>query len=170
MAFGAKRALYHSLEKGSIFSVAGEVVLPTGDRDRGFGKGTAVFEPFASFGQVLPSGFFLHSQAGAEFPFDRDRAEREAFWRAVLGRSFDQKSFGRSWSPMVEVLGARELIRGEKISWDLVPQMQVTLSRRQHIMMSFGLRVPLTDRGPRKTEVLFYLLWDWFDGGFFQGW
>ena len=144
--------------------------MPTGDRERGFGKGTALFEPFVSFGQILPSNFFLHSQAGAEFPFDTERAEREAFWRAALGRSFESSRFGRTWSPMVEFLSARELVTGEKTQWDLVPQMQVTLSRRQHIMMSVGVRLPLTERGPRKTELMFYLLWDWFDGGFFQGW
>ncbi len=170
IAVGAKRALFHSLRHGSVFSVAGELVLPTGDRARDFGKGTTLFEPFVAFGQLLPSNFFLHSQAGAEFPFNTDRANREAFWRAVLGRSFESVRFGRTWSPMVEFLGARELVAGEKVQWDLVPQMQVTLSRRQHIMIALGARLPLTDPGPRKTELVFYLLWDWFDGGFFDGW
>jgi hypothetical protein len=115
IAVGAKRALFHSLRHGSIFSVAGELVLPTGDRAKDFGNGTTVFEPFASFGQVLPSNFFLHAQAGAEFPFDTDRAKREAFWRAALGRSFESERFGRAWSPMVELLGARTLIAREKV-------------------------------------------------------
>jgi hypothetical protein len=67
-------------------------------------------------------------------------------------------------------LGGRELIPGEAIQWDLVPQMQVTLSRRQHIRISVGVRLPLTDRGARDTQLLFYFLWDWFDGGLFNGW
>ncbi len=170
IAVGAKRALFHSLKHGSIFSVAGELALPTGDRDKGFGRGTAMFEPFVAYGQLLPSGFFLHSQAGAEFPFDTDRAEQKAFWRAALGRSFEPQRFGRAWTPMLEVLGARKLISAEKSQWDLVPQMQVTLSRRQHIMFALGARIPVTDSGPRRTELMFYLLWDWFDGGLFNGW
>jgi len=170
IAVGAKRALFHSLKHGSIFSVAGELALPTGDRDKGFGKGTALFEPFVAYGQLLPAGFFLHSQAGAELPFDTDRAAQEAFWRAALGRSFEPQRFGRAWTPMLEILGARELVAGEKSQWDLVPQMQVTLSRRQHIMLALGARVPLTESGPRKTGLMFYLLWDWFDGGLFDGW
>ena len=32
VAVGAKRALFHSLENGSVFSLAGELKLPTGDR------------------------------------------------------------------------------------------------------------------------------------------
>lgn len=171
IALGVKRAFFHSGRTGSIFSLTGEVVLPSGDSAKGFGKGTAVLEPFASFGQILPSEFFFQSQAGLEFPADTERAEREGFWRFSLGRSFSAASgFGRTWSPMFELLGARELVAHEKTQWDLVPQMQVTLSRRQHVMLNLGVRLPLTDRGVRDTQILFYVLWDWFDGGLFQGW
>lgn len=171
IALGAKRALFHSSRTGSIFSVTGEIVLPTGDRDKGFGTGTTIFEPFVSYGQILPSNFFFQAQTGVELPFDTNRAERAGFWRFALGRSFTQgNQFGRTWSPMLEVLAAREFVAREPVLWDLVPQMQVTLSRRQHIMMNFGVRLPVTDSGPRNTQFLFYLLWDWFDGGLFDGW
>ena len=79
-------------------------------------------------------------------------------------------TFGRAWSPMVEVLGARELVSGERTQWDVVPQMQVSLSRRQHILVSLGVRVPVNDRSDRHHQVVGYLVWDWFDGGFLQGW
>jgi hypothetical protein len=81
-----------------------------------------------------------------------------------------QGQFGRTWSPMVEVLGARELASGEPVLWDVVPQMQVTLSKRQHIMINVGVRVPVNGRDSRRTQVLTYFLWDWFDGGLFDGW
>jgi mono/diheme cytochrome c family protein len=170
VAVGAKRALFHSLDSGSIFSVAGEVILPTGDHELGIGKGTTVLEPFVAFGQILPADFFLHSQSGVELPFDTERAPREAFWRVVLGRTFEVGRSGRAWSPMVELLGARAFQDGRKNQWDVVPQFQVTLSRRQHIMANLGVRIPVTDSGPRDTQVLLYLLWDWFDGGLFEGW
>jgi hypothetical protein len=170
VALGLKRALIHSLEKGSIFSIAAEVVLPTGNEDKGFGKGTTVFEPFVSFGQLFPRDFFLHAQGGLELPAEIDKAEREAFWRLALGRSFTQGSFGRSWAPMVELLAARELHAGGETSWDALPQFQVTLNRRQHIMLNLGIRVPVTDRATRDPALLVYLLWDWFDGGFLDGW
>jgi hypothetical protein len=170
VAVGAKRALLHSIDSGSIFSIAGEVILPTGDREQGIGKGTTVLEPFVAYGQILPADFFLQSQGGLELPLNTERAPREAFWRFVLGRTFDVGRSGRAWSPMVELLGAREFEHGHRNQWDVVPQFQVTLSRRQHIMANFGVRIPVTDSGPRNTQVLFYLLWDWFDGGLFEGW
>lgn len=170
IAIGAKRALYHDVARGTIFSVAGEVVLPTGSETRGFGKGTTVFEPFVSFGQILPRDTFIQAQAGVELPADLDKAGREAFWRLVAGGSLSQGRFGRTWSPMLELVAARELESGASAEWDVVPQVQVTLSTRQHIMASLGVRVPVNERADRPTRLLFYVLWDWFDGPLFGGW
>jgi hypothetical protein len=169
IAVGFKRALYHDHEIGSIFSVTGEVKLPTGDEALGFGKGFSVFEPFVTFGQALPSEGFLQFQAGFELPFDGDHA-RDAFWRAVVGTTFTQGLSGRAWSPMLEILAARELVSGEKTQWDLLPELQVSLSTRQHVLFNVGVRIPVTDSDRRSTQVLAYILWDWFDGGLFAGW
>jgi hypothetical protein len=170
IAIGAKRALYHSLASGSIFSVNGEIILPTGNEEKGLGKGVTIIEPFVSFGQILPADSFLHAQAGIEIPTDSERAEQEAFWRFVLGKSFTQGRYGRTWSPMVEILAVRELAEGEGTKWDLLPQVQITLNTRQHVMANIGFLIPLNDTEGRDTTFLVYLLWDWFDGGFFEGW
>jgi hypothetical protein len=170
VAVGVKHSIYHSHDRGHILSVAGEVVLPTGKETAGLGSGTTVVEPFVAFGQMLPADGFLQAQAGFELPFDVRRAERETFWRAALGKSFTEGRFGRSWSPMVELVAARELEAGATTHWDLLPQMQVTLNRRQHIMVNVGVRLPLNDRADRSTQVVTYFLWDWFDGGLLDGW
>lgn len=170
IAVALKRAMYHSHERGTIVSLGAEAILPTGDVDDGGGSATTAFEPFISAGQILPYETFLHAQVGGKLPVDTDRAPREVFWRGVLGISLTEGRWGRAWSPMIELLGAREFVEGEPVQWDVVPQMQVTLSKRQHVMMNAGVRVPLTDSGPRRTELLVYLLWDWFDGGFREGW
>jgi hypothetical protein len=119
---------------------------------------------------MLPAGGFVQAQAGFELPFDTDRAGREAFWRAAAGRTFTQARFGRAWSPMIELLGARELEGGATTHWDLAPQMQVTLNRRQHLMINAGFRIPVNDRAGRSTQFIAYFLWDWFDGGLREGW
>ena len=170
LTLGMKRAVAHSLERGSIVSAAAEIILPIGDDALGLSKGTAVFEPFVSFGQLLPRDAFMHAQAGVELPFDRDLATPEAFWRLAGGASFTEGTFGRTWSPMLELLAARELERGRRTQIDLVPQLQVTLSTRQHIMASVGVRVPVNQRDGRHPQVLCYVLWDWFDGPLFGGW
>jgi len=169
VAVGAKRVLFHSLERGSILSLAGEVILPTGDEEEGFGKGVTIFEPFVAYGQILPRDAFLQFQGGLELPLESDLTE-EAFWRLALGRTWSVGGWGRAVSPMVELLGARELASGEDVLWDAVPQAQVTLSTRQHVRANLGLRIPLNQTADRDTQVVVYLLWDWFDGSLLDGW
>ena len=67
---------------------------------------------------------------------------------------------------MIEVLAARELEGGARIAWDVAPQLQVTLSRRQHVMI-VGRRARAGERSAPgdRLQVLSYLLWDWYDGG-----
>ncbi len=171
LAVGVKRTLIHNLKRGSIFSAAAEVIMPTGDEAQGFGKGTLVFEPFLSYGQILPADFFLHSQLGAEFPAQSEKSESEAFFRLALGRTFTTGGWwGRAWSPMVELLASSELGSGANFYWDIMPQIQVTLNTRQHIMFNIGVRIPANHTSKRDIQVMAYLLWDWFDGGFFEGW
>jgi hypothetical protein len=169
VAVAVKRVLYHSLLRGRILSVAGEVTLPTGE-SAGLGAATTVFEPFVAFGQMLPSDGFLQLQGGAEVGSNADRAAKEAFWRTAIGKTFIEERYGRTWSPMVELLGAHELAGREHPLWDVLPQVQVTLSRRQHVMVNAGVRIPLNQRATRSATVMTYFLWDWFDGGILDGW
>jgi Cytochrome C oxidase, cbb3-type, subunit III len=169
IALEYKRTLAHSLDRGSIFSLTGEFVLPTGSESRGLGKGYGVFEPFATFGQVLPRDSFIQAQAGFAIPLESGHDD-EVFWRAAVGKSFEQGRFGRAWSPMLEILAARPLARDAKTSWDVLPGMQVTLNARQHVRLAGGVRLPVTDADVRKKSVIVYLLWDWYEGGFLQGW
>lgn len=169
IAVGFKHALFHSYERGSILSAGLETQWPTGSETNGFGKGTVVAEPFLSFGQILPGDGFLHAQALVELPFSTDNAESEAKWCVVVGRSWSQGGYGRTWTPMFEVEGETEL-EEVSVQWRVIPQVQVTLNTRQHVMANVGLALPVTNPDLRSTQLLFYLLWDWFDGGFFQGW
>lgn len=170
IAVGFKRALYHSDERGRIFSAAAEVILPTGDEDDGFGTGTTIVEPNVAFGQILGADAFVQLQTGVGLPFDTDRVNAEGFWRGALGKTFSQHRFGRTWTPIVEMLGSREFASGQSTLWDVVPQVQVSLSTRQHVLGSAGVRVPLNETGARSTQLLFYILWDFFDGPFLAGW
>jgi len=170
VVLGWKQVLFHSLGSGSILAASGEIILPIGDEGGGFGKGVTVFEPFVSFGQLLRGDSFIQAQVGIELPTDTGRAAQEAFWRVSAGKSIARNRWGRTWSPMIELLGFKELEDGQEAHYDLVPQFQVTLNTRQHIMANIGVRIPLDKPGTRSTQIAFYLLWDWFDGGLRDGW
>jgi mono/diheme cytochrome c family protein len=169
-AVAVKRVFHYSLKRSSILSGGAELILPTGNRNTGFGKGTFIFEPFVLYGQGLSADFFLQGQAGVDLPFQTSKAESEAYLSLALGRSFFSGRWGRVWSPMVELLAARELVSGGLTNWDIVPQIHVTLNKRRSVMINIGTRIPLNNTAGRSAELVVSLLWDWYDGGFFEGW
>lgn len=171
ITFGLKREMFSSLRTGSILSLQAGVLAPTGDSKRGFGSGTTTFEPFAAFDQLFPSNTWVQLQMGADLPRHTDVAPQSLFGRAAIGQTFaSDHMLGRMWSPMVEFLADRDLEDNAKTNWDILPEMQVTVSRRQHIRADIGVRAPFTNTSGRTPQVTFYVLWDWADGKFWEGW
>ena len=170
LSVGVKHNISYNRERGTILSVGGELILPTGDDELGFGNGTTVFESYVAWGKLLPRDMFVQVQGLAEFPTDSG-FDNEVGIKAAFGKTWTSGGpFGRAWTPMIEVLGSRNLASGTKTEWDIVPQFQVSLNTRQHVLAGIGFRVPATDSSTRETEFVFYLLWDWFDGGVLEGW
>lgn len=169
VALAFKRSVYANLRTGGIGAAGMEVILPTGKEQLGLGSGVTVFEPFAMWGQMLPRNAFVQLHGGLELPTDSAKASRELYFRTSVGTTIAQdRGVGRAWSPQVEVLWARP--KGGPSEWDVVPQVQVTLSKLQHVMIAGAVRIPVSQREDRPTQGLVYLLWDWFDGGFFEFW
>ncbi len=168
---GMKRTLFSSERAGSIVSVQGGVLLPTGDKKRTFGAGTTQFEPFAAYDQLITNRTFVQLQLGATLPVDTSVAPRSLFFSSALGGSVaPDHGLGRLFSPMVEMLATRDYKTGAQTDWDLMPEMQVTVSRRQHIRAAAGYRKPMTDVSGRAPQIDFYVLWDWAEGHFWNGW
>ena len=71
---------------------------------------------------------------------------------------------------MLELLGSVDLEEGSRVHWDVVPQFQVSLNTRQHVLLDVGVRIPVNDTRGRTTQLIVYVLWDWFDGGLLDGW
>jgi hypothetical protein len=164
----AKYALYDNLARGAIVSAGGEVTLPTGRESAGLGGGVTIFEGFGMVGQALPGAAFLQLHAGFEVPADAEIASKEVYWRTAVGRTFTPGRWGRAWSPMVELLAAKAA--GAPTDWDIVPQLQVSLSGLQHVLLNVGVRVPVKQPESRNKVLMVYLLWDWFDGRLASNW
>jgi mono/diheme cytochrome c family protein len=166
---GFKQVVVASARRGAIVSGGVDMTFPTGKETDGLGNRLVTMEPFGVYSQALPFNAFLHAQAGIDIPLNNQAALNEVFWRVAGGQTYTQARWGRAWSPIVELVGARDLEFGERIRWDLIPELHVTLSRRQHVMASGGVRLPLTIRTRNKT-VIASLLWDWSQGSLFSGW
>jgi len=169
VAVGLKRVLFAS--HNTIVSGFGEIALPTGDSDKGLGSGVTTFSFHAMAGQLLPGNAFVQGQVGTDQPTDTSLAARTLFWRLNVGKSFrEENGLGLMWTPMVEVVSDHDFAIGAPFLVEVIPQFQVTLNRRQHIRANVGLQIPASYREGRSTQFVFYLLWDWFDGGFLEGW
>jgi mono/diheme cytochrome c family protein len=169
VALAFKHSVYANLRTGGIGAAGVELVLPTGKEQLGLGSGVTAFEPFAMWGQMLPRNAFVQLHGGLELPIDSAKSSRELYFRTSVGMTLAQdRGVGRAWSPQVEMLWARP--QGGPSEWDVVPQVQVTLSKLQHVMIAGAVRIPVSQRTDRPTQGLVYLLWDWFDGGFFEFW
>src|SRR6185312_10891801 len=132
IVLGFKRVIAHSAKTGSIFSVQGEVNFPTGNSAHGLGEGVTVFQTFGAFGQRLPAKSFVQVMAGAALPTHTEDVSKTVYVHTAVGKSLVQnKGFGRMWTPMLEFLADRDLVNKAKTNWDILPQMQVSLNKRQ---------------------------------------
>src|SRR5258707_3060769 len=84
---GVKRTMFSSLPSGSILSLFGGAILPTGNKARGFGTGTTTFETFAAFDQLFRTNTFLETQFGADLPRHTDIAPQAIFFNTAIGQS-----------------------------------------------------------------------------------
>ncbi len=168
---GVKRVVFSNLHTGSILSGFGGIIVPSGNTSHGLGTGATQFETFAAFAQLLPRESFVQLQAGTDQPTDTSKTPRSVFWRSAFGKTFRQSDgLGRMWTPMMEVVANRNFVPSATPDWDIVPEFQVSLSQRQHVRANLGLRIPVTNTANRPVQVVFYVLWDWFDGSLKEGW
>ncbi len=168
---GLKQVLMANLHAGSILSGFGGIILPSGNTAHGFGSGVTQFETFAAFAQLFPGESFMQLQAGTDQPTDPSKAPRSLFWRSAFGKTFrESRGVGRMWTPIVEVVANKDFLPHTTPDWDIVPQFQVTLSQRQHVRINLGASIPVTNTSDRPIQVVFYALWDWFDGSLLKGW
>lgn len=171
LALGYKQKLVHDVRRGAILSAGAELIAPTGNPDLGTGGESTVFETFAAFGQRLPASSFLQVHSGVELPAHPDKLARAYYLRTAIGKTFSADGgHGRRWTPMMEFIGDRELVSGATMNWDVVPQIQIPLNRRMHVLASVGYRIPVNNTDGRQRQLMFYGLWDWMDGGLLQGW
>ncbi len=170
ITFGLKHVFFSDLRTGSILALQASILPPSGKQSLG-GNGTTAFEQFASFDQLFPSNTWIQFQVGSDLPVDPRITPQSMFYYTAVGQTLaGDHRLGRQWSPMVEFLATRDLVDGAKTNWDVMPEMQVTLSKRQHVRADIGVRAPFANTSGRTPEVNFYLLWDWADGKLWQGW
>ena len=165
-----KQNIIADVDAGTIFSLLGEAVFPTGSEHKGLGTGSMSFETHALVGQMLPDDFVFQGQLFAAFPLRKELAQEVGINLNIQKTFATDGGYGRAFTPALELVGRQEMASGAKTEWDLVPQLQISLSDLQHVLFSAGYRIPVTATSGRSGQFLFYFIWDWYDGGLFEHW
>jgi mono/diheme cytochrome c family protein len=161
VAVSYKHVLWDSLERLAILSGQLELVVPTGDRDRGLGDGTLSFEPSLLYGQHL-APLVVQAQLQGLAPVDEGRADRGLRVRTAL--SLPLGPLRRDWWPTLE-LEAEENVTRDESTFFLTPQVYKAIRKRGHVALAVGVQVPVGGRRPFEYRVVGFLLWEYLDGG-----
>ena len=174
-----KRSILVNNRTKSLIGWGSEILIPTGNAAVG-GTGAWELEQFLTYTQILPKRMYFLQQIGAEGPFKRHDDPIQAYARTTIGKTFlADRGFGRGFSIANEFVTTRNLASHQNYTLTVVPQFQVTVSKRQHMRLGVGVNIPVI-KGPPNPGIIinpvntqqltFYWLWDTFDGGIFQGW
>jgi mono/diheme cytochrome c family protein len=177
--FEYKRSILVNNRTKSLVGWGSEILVPSGNPQNG-GTGNWELEEFLTYTQLLPKKMFFLQQVGAEGPFKRHDDPIQAYFRTDIGKTFlADKGFGRAFAIANEFVTTRNLAPRQNWTLNLVPQIQVTISKRQHMRLGIGYNIPIV-KGPPNPGIIinpvgqqqftFYWLWDTFDGGFLEGW
>lgn len=60
--------------------------------------------------------------------------------------------------------------RKSSVQWSVLPQVRFGLTKRGHVAINAGVELPLNDTERYDWRAYAYLIWDFADGGFFEGW
>ncbi len=162
---GGKQVLHFDLRRRQILSAGLGVRLPTGSESRGLGDGAWTFAPFLAHGKAW-GRTLLQSRVGVELPNDADRAPRLATYAVGLSRALGPSR--SAWTPAIEWLGEVET-RSGRHRYGVWIETSKPLTRLGHVIGAAGVQVPIRPASdPARLEL--YLLWDFGDGSFFQGW
>jgi mono/diheme cytochrome c family protein len=164
---GFKYVLKHDAKAGFIATLGGNLGVPMRD-DR---EWEAL--PYLAFGKILSEQWTLQSSARLKLSLE-DSDHSSAELGAVV--HWVHSNWGRSIFPGLEVIaevpferdqGSREL---DAVQFSLIPQARIGLNKRGNIALNAGLELPVNDTYRYDWRAYVFFIWDFADGGLFDGW
>ena len=162
VAVAFKHALFDRGSAPQIVSLGIEAVLPSGDRFKGHGSGTVIFEPYVAAGMMVRD-WYLQSQLKVELPADHVRADRAFAYNAYIGR--DLSAAPDTWTLGVELNGEVEYPHLGVVNHlvALTPQVRKGLTGTGALAASAGVMLPLNKRDAQGVRWVGYLLWEYLE-------
>lgn len=164
---GFKYVLRHDQQRGCIFTLGGNLGIPLNS------GADWEFLPYLAWGKILADQWTLQSSARLKLSLE-DSDSSSAEFAAIM--HWVHTPWPRSVFPALEVVAEVPFERGmgpereDAVQWSLLPQARIGLSKRGHVALNAGLELPLNERDRYDWRAYIYLIWDFADGGFFEGW
>lgn len=173
-AWEGSRGNWDELELGfkyALYDHLAHTFLLTGGADLAFtlqGDASMQAIPFLAAAKGLGDTFTLQASLRSHLP-PEEVSGGDVAWAAAL--HWIPTPWPRGVFPGVELTATVpfEPGRREAVRWTVLPQVNLGLSRRGHVRAAVGVELPLNDR-TYDFHVHTYLLWDFADGMFWEGW
>lgn len=164
---GIKYVLRHDQQAGFILAAAAQVAAPLN------GDANWEFLPYLALGKILSEKWTLQSSARLKLDL-QDSDENSAEFASVV--HYVHTSYRRAIFPALEVVAEVPFERGSEpdradaVQFSIIPQARIGLNKRGNIALNAGVELPLNDADRYDWRAYLYLIWDFADGGFFDGW
>jgi mono/diheme cytochrome c family protein len=164
---GFKYVLRHDLDRGFIATLGGNLGVPL--------NGDAEWEllPYLAFGKLIRDEWVLQGSARLKLSLE-DSDHSSAEFAGIV--HWAHTPWPRNVFPALELVAEVPFERGtgpgrkEQVQLSAVPQVRIGLNKRGHVALNMGLELPLNDRDRHEWRAHVFLIWDFADGGFFEGW
>lgn len=164
---GFKYVLKHDRKAGYILTGAAQVGVPLNSGAHW------EFLPYLAYGKLLSEKWTL--QSSGRLVLDLEDSDKSKGELAGIVH-FIGSDRGRWVFPGLEVVAEVPFERGsgpdraDSVQWSLIPQARFGLNLRGNIALNAGLELPLNDDYRYDWRFYVYFIWDFADGGLFDGW
>jgi hypothetical protein len=164
---GMKYVLADNLEAGSIYTLGGNLGIPLSSGE------DWEFLPYLAFGKILGDAWTFQGSGRLKLSLE-DSDHSSAEFAGIV--HWVHSPWPRSVFPALEMVAEVPFERGtgpdkkSAVQWSILPQARIGLNKRGHVALNAGLELPLNDTERYDWRAYVYLIWDFADGGFFEGW
>ena len=164
---GYKHVLKHNKQSGTIVTAAAQVGVPLNS------SANWEFLPYLAFGKILSEAWTL--QGSGRLKLDLEDSDKSSAEFAGIVHWVDAPR-PRWVFPALELIAEVPFKRGsgddrtDAVQFSILPQARIGLNKRGNIALNAGIELPLNDRDRYDWRLYVYFIWDFADGGLFEGW
>ncbi len=164
---GFKYVLRHDRQAGFILTGAAQVAVPLNS------DAHWEFLPYLAVGKIIDNRMTFQGSARLKLDLE-DSGGSSGELAGVV--HWTRTAWAPYVFPALEVVAEIPFERGsgsgrkDAVQFSVLPQARVRLNKRGNIALNVGLELPVNDNRRYDWRGYVYFIWDFADGGLFEGW